>query len=86
MKILLIAALTVLCIAAFILLILHIKTRKPFRSLILHSALGLAFLAAVDLLSFFTGIAIPINAYSLTSSAVFGMPAVCGFLILNLIL
>lgn len=86
MKILFIVACILTGMAAFVILILHIRTRKPLRSVLLHAALGLGFLVAVNLLSRFTGVSIPVNAYSTVSSAVFGIPAVCGYLILNLIL
>lgn len=86
MKILIISAIAVLGISALILLLLHIRTLKPVRSILLHAGIGLAFLVAVNLLSRFTGIKIPVNLYSVLSSAVLGVPAVCGFLILNLIL
>lgn len=86
MKILIISACAVLSIAALIILILHIRTLKPLRSILIHALLGWICFAAVNLLARFTGIKIPINGYTVLGTAIFGLPAVCGFLILNLIL
>ena len=71
---------------ALALAFLHIKTLKPLRSFLLHAALGLGFMTVFNLLSSFTGLKIPVNVYSVLSGAVFGVPAVCGILILNLII
>ena len=86
MKIFIIAALIIIGVTALILLVLHIKTGKVFKSLLLHAAIGLILFAAIDLAAPLTGIKIPVNLYSVTSAAVLGAPAVCGFLIINLIL
>ena len=86
MKIILICFFAVLAVFAFVLLILHVKTLRPVRSMLIHAALGLLFTAVINLTSRFTGIAIPINPYTLCSVSVLGVPAVCGILVLNLIL
>ena len=86
MKILFVSFIVLLSVTALILASLHIKTLKPLRSFLLHAAIGTAVFAAVNLLSRFTGIKIPLNMYSAVSACVLGAPAVCGFLILNLIL
>lgn len=86
MKIYLICAASVLGVLSLILLILHIKTLKPLRSILLHALLGFAALAVINLTARYTGVKIPVNLYSVIGSGVFGIPAVCGFLILNLII
>lgn len=58
---------------------------KAILRLLLHSALGLAVLTAVNLTCPFSGVHIPINEWSVSSAAAFGMPAVCGLLILQLL-
>lgn len=67
-------------------LILALKSRKFFRSLFLNALLGVAVLAAIDLTTRFTGVHIPVNEWTVGSSAVLGLPAVAGFLLLPLIL
>ena len=47
--------------------------------------MGIAVMAVIDLTAKFTGVHIPVNQYTVTGSAVFGIPAVCGFLVLPII-
>lgn len=54
---------------------------------LLFSALsGIVVFTVVNLLSSLTGITISVNAWTLGSSAVFGMPGVLGLLILRMII
>lgn len=86
MKIYLITFCVLLGITAMTLLIFHIKTLKPIRSLLIHALLGLAVFAAINLTQRFTGLRIPVNWYTISLSTVFGIPGISGLLILNLIL
>ena len=72
-------------IGGIALLICAAKTRKPFKSLMLSAFIGVSVLALIDLTAKFTGVHIPINQYTVAGSALFGIPAVCGFLILPII-
>ncbi len=72
-------------IAALVILALHIRSLKFFRSLFLHMFLGLAALTVVNLTKRFTGIGVPVNTYTIIGSCVFGIPEVCGMLIMNLL-
>lgn len=85
MKILIILSVAVVSLSALLLVGLHIKTLKPFRSFLIHAATGIAVLVLINLLERFTGIRIPVNLYTVLSACVLGSPAVFGFLILNLI-
>lgn len=85
MEILKYGGIAVLAIGALALLICAAKTGKPFKSLLLNAFIGIAVMAAIDLTEKFTGVHIPVNQYTVTGSAVFGIPAVCGFLILPII-
>ena len=67
------------------LMLLCAKYEKSFKYLLLNIILGIAALAAIDLTARFSGIHIPINPYSAATSALFGMPGVCGMLVMNLI-
>ncbi len=74
-----------IAIGALVLLIFAAKTGKPFKSLLLNAFIGIAAMAVIDLTAKFTGVHIPVNWWTVTGSAVFGIPAVCGFLILPII-
>ena len=77
---------SVLSLFAFMLLIIYIRSRRPLKSAGINALLGLAALAAVNLTARFTGVYIPINVFSLPGAAIFGMPAVCVFIILQTII
>lgn len=61
-----------------------IGSKKPFKYLLLNFLSGVIALAVVNLTSGLTGVHIPVNPYSAGAGAVFGIPAVFGFLILRL--
>ena len=86
MKILGIITIIFISICAFVLLILHIKSKRLFRSLFLNAFLGLTAIALVNLVKGFTGVHIPINWYTLGGGAVFGIPAVCGIVIMQMLI
>ena len=85
MDILKYGGIAVIAIGALVLLIFAAKTGKPFKSLLLNAFTGIAVMAVTDLTAKFTGLHIPVNWWTVTGSAVFGIPAVCGYLILPLI-
>ena len=85
MEILKYVGIAVIAVGAVALLIFAAKTGKPFKTLILNAFLGIAVMAIIDLTAKFTGVHIPVNQYTVAGSAVFGIPAVCGFLILPII-
>lgn len=86
MKYLSIAAISVFSLSAAALLVLHIKSRRPLRSAAVNMILGIAALAAVNLCAGFTGVRIPLNIYTLPGSAIFGIPAVCAFVVIGTII
>ena len=63
-----------------------IKSHKFFKTLIFNAFLGLCDLAIIDLTSKLTGLYIPLNWYSAGGTAVFGIPAVCLLLILQILI
>ena len=85
MDILKYCGIAVLVIGALALLIFAVKTKKFFKALIFNAFLGIAVMAVIDLTAKFTGVHIPVNWWTVGGSAVFGIPAVCGYLILPLI-
>lgn len=80
-----IAVLAAVSISLLCQLIIAVKSGKPFKNLAVSAVCGIIGLAAVDLTVKFTGIHIPINPYTVSSSALFGLPAVCGLVLLQLI-
>ena len=85
MEILKYGGIVVLIVGALSLLIFAVRTKKFFKTLILNAFLGLAVMAVIDLTAKFTGAHIPVNWWTVGGSAVFGIPAVSGYLILPLI-
>ena len=82
MKTLEITAIVWLSLCAFALLILHIKSHKLLKSIILNASLGLAAIAIINLTQKFTGVFVPINWWTIGGSGVFGLPYVCGIILL----
>lgn len=75
----------VLIIFAITILFISVYSRKPIRTLLLNSGLGLSVLIIIKLTEKYTGVSIPINEYTATLSASFGLPAICSFLLLRII-
>lgn len=85
MDILKYGAIAVLIIGALAVLVSAVKGGKPLKSLLLNAFLGIAIMAAIDLTSKFTGVHVPVNRWTVIGAASFGVPAVCGFLLLPII-
>lgn len=79
-------SLAVVGLTVFIILIFAIIGTKPLKTLLINACLGLAALALVDLISKFTGVYIHLNEWSIGASSVFGIPAVCGLVLLQMII
>lgn len=86
MKAFFIFNIVVLSVFALVVLFFAIKSHKFFKTLLFNAFLGVCVLAIVDLTSKLSGIYIPINWYSVGSSATFGIPAVCLLLVLQIII
>ena len=59
---------------------------KPFKHLFANAFLGYLALAVIILTEKFTGVHIAVNPYTVIGSGVFGIPAVCFFSLMDLIL
>ncbi len=86
MKTLGILAIIWLSLSALVLFILHIKSHKIIKSIFLNALLGFAAIAAINLTQKFTGVHIPLNWYTVGGSGIFGLPAVCGIILLQVII
>lgn len=86
MKTLGIIAIVWLSVCAFILFILHIKSHKIIKSIFLNALLGFTAIVLVNVTQKFTGVHIPLNWYTVGGSGVFGLPAVCGIILAQIII
>lgn len=86
MKTLGIIAIVWLSVCAFVLLILHIKSHKMIKSILLNALLGFAVIVIINLTQKFTGVYIPLNWWTVGGSGVFGLPCVCGIILLQIII
>lgn len=59
--------------------------KKPIKTLFMFAAIGVVALILVNLTSPFTKISLPINMYTIISSAAFSIPGVITLLILKII-
>lgn len=77
----------IITLSVFLLAILlfAVKSHRFTKTLAFNAFIGLTILAIIDLTGKFTGIYIPVNIYSAAGSAVYGVPALCGFLLLQVI-
>lgn len=74
----------ILIIYTVILLYLSYKNGKTVKTLLLFSLSGMLTFTVINLLSGLTGIGINVNVWTLSSSAVFGIPGVLGLLVLRM--
>lgn len=72
-------------VGALAIFICSIRGGKPLKSLFINALVGVAVLAIIDLTTKYTGVHIPINGYTAIGAVCYGVPAVCGFLVLPLI-
>ena len=78
-------AIIILALGAFCVLWFCFKSRKPIRYLLINFAVSAAAFMVINLTEKYTGIRIPVNYFTVTASAVFGVPAVIALLVLRLI-
>lgn len=69
----------------FLYLIFAAGTNKPFKTIFFYAFLGILGLAAVNLTSKFSGVYIPVNAYTLGSAGALGLPGTISLLLLKMI-
>ncbi|MBE6761854.1 MAG: hypothetical protein E7551_06165 [Ruminococcaceae bacterium] len=75
-----------LCVVyGFLYFIFAVGTNKPFKTIIFYAFIGLAGLTLVNLTSKLSNVFIPINAYTLSISALLGLPGTISLLLLQMI-
>lgn len=85
MEILKYCGIAVTVIGAAAVFISALKGGRGLKKLLINAFFGVGFTALINLTAKFTGIYIPINQWTVAGTACFGVPAVCGFLVLPLI-
>ncbi|MDO4608017.1 MAG: pro-sigmaK processing inhibitor BofA family protein [Clostridia bacterium] len=86
MKVLGILAVVWLSVCAFVLLILHIKSHRMFKSIFLNAVLSFAVIAIINLTQKFTGVAVPLNWWTAVGSGTLGIPCVFGIVVLQILI
>ena len=76
----------IIILVVYILFLIYFsyKNGKVLRTLLISALSGILVFAAVNLFSGISGVSIPVNFWTTTSSAVFGIPGVLGLLTLRL--
>ena len=74
-----------LSLSALVLLVLHLKSHRFIKSVILNALLGFVAIAIINLAQKFTGVFVPLNWWSVGGSGIFGLPCVCGIVLLQML-
>ena len=85
LEILMYFAIAIISVAALLIVGFAFFSRNFFKIIFINALLGIASLFIIRAISSFTGVSLAVNPWTLTSASAFGMPAVCGMLMLNLI-
>lgn len=85
MEILKYILISILALFSITLLIIAIKSKKPFRFIIFNGLIGVAVLLILHFTQKYTGINLPVNQYTVVGSVSLGVPSIIGFLISNII-
>ena len=75
----------ILSVGALAVLISAVRTHKPFKALFINFLASAAVTALIDLTARYTGVNIPINEWTVSGAAVFGVPALIGIVIMPII-
>lgn len=85
MQILKIVFITLCILYALVYLYFAFKTKKPLKTILFFSFLGVVMLFIINQTSSFTGVNIDINKYTLIGSMATSLPGIISFLLLNLV-
>lgn len=73
-----------MCLYFILLLVFAKKSGAFMRTLLLSALSGVVAMAVINVFSKFTGVTLPVNPYTVLSSAALGLPGVLGLLTLRL--
>lgn len=86
MKILGVLAIVWISICILVLLLLHIKSHKMIKSILINALLGFAAILIINLTQKYTGTYIPLNWWTVGGSGLFGLPCVCAIILTQIII
>ena len=72
-------------VLGFLLLVLLIRMRRAVGTAVASAAMGFAALGAVNLTGLATGVALPLNLFTVLVTLMLGMPGVVSMLVLQLL-
>lgn len=72
------------CIYLLVLLIFAKKSGAFLSTLLISALSGVVTMAVINVTSQLTGVTLPVNAYTVGGSALFGVPGVLGLLVIRL--
>ncbi|MBQ2286365.1 MAG: pro-sigmaK processing inhibitor BofA family protein [Acutalibacteraceae bacterium] len=75
----------IISVGALAVFICALRTHKPFKMLLINALASVLITAIIDLTARYTGVNIPINEWTASGAAVFGIPALIGFVIMPVI-
>lgn len=81
-----IIAIVWLSICTLVLLVLHIKSHRFLKSILINALLGFASIILLNLTQKYTGVFVPINWWTVGGSGIFGLPFVCGIVLLQILI
>ena len=76
----------ILIVYCLIYLFLLFKLKNPFKNLVINAIIGIVALLIIYFIRRVLGFFIPINQWTVLASAAGGLPAVCGILIIRILL
>lgn len=79
------ASVILVSLGAFCVLGFSLGSGKPFKHLLLNALLGFSSFVLINLTSAFTGVSVALNPFTAVGAGVFGMPAVCFFILADII-
>lgn len=85
MEVLKYGAVVLLAVGFITVTVFSVKSGKAVKTLLLNAFAGVAVLAIINLTAKFTGVYVPLNPYTAAGAVCYGIPAVCGFLVLPII-
>jgi len=86
MEILKYLSLGVIGIGVFIILVFALRTKQATKMLLINSVIGFGIFLVLYFTRKYTGINLNLNVYTAIGSAVFGIPAIIVFLLLNFLM
>ncbi|MBQ4154656.1 MAG: pro-sigmaK processing inhibitor BofA family protein [Clostridia bacterium] len=76
---------SIIAVYIFAYFILAVRTQKPFKTMLFYSFIGVAVMFIIKLTAPYTGVNIPLNEYTLATSAGLSIPGTIMLLVLKIL-